>query len=77
MVWFGFQISQLAQFAEALLEYHRQCSEILQVGSFHTTNKTHLGKKQTIYFYSKLDAPGPVRSLKLSYFVVGPLMEDH
>ena len=25
------QISQLMQFAEALLEYHRQCSEILQV----------------------------------------------
>ena len=24
------QISQLMQFAEALLEYHRQCSEILQ-----------------------------------------------
>ena len=27
------QISQLMQFAEALLEYHKQCSEILQVGS--------------------------------------------
>ena len=25
------QISQLMQFAEALLEYHKQCSEILQV----------------------------------------------
>ena len=25
------QISQLMQFAEAMLEYHRQCSEILQV----------------------------------------------
>ena len=24
------QISQLMQFAEAMLEYHRQCSEILQ-----------------------------------------------
>ena len=26
------QISQLLQFAEAMLEYHKQCSEILQVG---------------------------------------------
>ena len=25
------QISQLMQFADALLEYHKQCSEILQV----------------------------------------------
>jgi endophilin-A len=25
------QIAQLMQFAEALLEYHKQCSEILQV----------------------------------------------
>ena len=29
------QISQLMQFAEALLEYHRQCSEILQVLTIH------------------------------------------
>ena len=28
------QITQLMQFAEALLEYHRQCSEILQVRGF-------------------------------------------
>ena len=26
------QISQLMQFAEALLEYHKQCTEKLQVG---------------------------------------------
>ena len=26
------QISQLMQFAEAMLEYHKQCSEITQVG---------------------------------------------
>ena len=30
------QISQLMQFAEALLEYHKQCSEILQVGTYCT-----------------------------------------
>lgn len=29
------QISQLMQFAEALLEYHRQCSEILQVCKYY------------------------------------------
>ena len=33
------QISQLMQFAEALLEYHRQCSEILQV---LTTQRAHV-----------------------------------
>ena len=30
MTLFCLQISQLMQFAEALLEYHKQCSEILQ-----------------------------------------------
>ena len=33
LIYVCFQISQLMQFAEALLEYHKQCSEILQVGS--------------------------------------------
>ena len=33
MTLFCLQISQLMQFAEALLEYHKQCSEILQVTS--------------------------------------------
>ena len=30
MTLFCLQISQLMQFTEALLEYHKQCSEILQ-----------------------------------------------
>ena len=33
------QITQLMQFAEALLEYHRQCSEILQVRGFLFSSK--------------------------------------
>ena len=34
------QISQLMQFAEAMLEYHRQCSEILQVCSIFIIGHT-------------------------------------
>ena len=72
------QISQLMQFAEAMLEYHRQCSEILQGLSetLYTKTQAASGRQRREFVPKTLEVNCSSQVLNFSQLFIFPGSRD-